>query len=330
VTRAFPQAGKDDLGGIVAPNEKRSEGRALEMHQIRYFLAVGETLNLTKAAERCNVAQPSLTRAIKALEAELGGELLRRERSLSHLTELGQRMLPMLRQCHEAAVSAKTVAASISTGDIAPLTVAVSSAVALRPFAPTLGELSRALPGLQLKLRRGSSGEAVESLKAGSVEVAIAGAIAEAWARLDAFPIFEESFDLVVSETHRLAARNTIGFKELASETLLVNTECEMAEQLSARLAANGILDTSAHQAATREDLLALVKANVGVAVIPAGVEMSGLRRIRLSELNLTRMVSVYVVAGRRRSIACATLLNMLRSADWSCVAALEQERSAG
>jgi DNA-binding transcriptional LysR family regulator len=72
----------------------------LEMHQIRYFLAVGETLNLTKAAERCNVAQPS--RAIKALETELGGELLRRERALSHLTELGQRVLLMLRQCYEA------------------------------------------------------------------------------------------------------------------------------------------------------------------------------------------------------------------------------------
>ena len=60
------------------------------MHQIRYFLAVSETLNLTRAAERCNVAQPSLTRAIKALETELGGEVLRRERALSHLTDLGQ------------------------------------------------------------------------------------------------------------------------------------------------------------------------------------------------------------------------------------------------
>jgi DNA-binding transcriptional LysR family regulator len=77
------------------------------MHHIRYFLAVSETLNLTKAAERCNVAQPALSRAIQDLESELGGELLRRERALSHLTELGQRMLPMLRQCYETAHAAK-------------------------------------------------------------------------------------------------------------------------------------------------------------------------------------------------------------------------------
>jgi DNA-binding transcriptional LysR family regulator len=68
------------------------------------------TLNLTKAAERCNVSHPALSRAIKALETELGGELLRRERTLS----LGQRMLPMLRQYYETALAAKMMAASIA------------------------------------------------------------------------------------------------------------------------------------------------------------------------------------------------------------------------
>ena len=53
----------------------------MEMHQIRYFLALCEELNFTKAAERCNVAQPSLTRAIKLLEDEFGGELVHRERA---------------------------------------------------------------------------------------------------------------------------------------------------------------------------------------------------------------------------------------------------------
>ncbi|MBM3540528.1 MAG: LysR family transcriptional regulator, partial [Alphaproteobacteria bacterium] len=60
------------------------------MHQVRYFLAVCETLNFRKAAESCHVAQPSLTRAIKNLEDELGGPLFRRERQNTHLTDLGQ------------------------------------------------------------------------------------------------------------------------------------------------------------------------------------------------------------------------------------------------
>src|ERR1700756_1300383 len=61
------------------PRARTRSEAAMEMHQIRYFLALCEELNFTKAAERCHVAQPSLTRAIKQLEEELGGALFRRE-----------------------------------------------------------------------------------------------------------------------------------------------------------------------------------------------------------------------------------------------------------
>ena len=89
----------------------------MEMHQVRYFLALSETLNFTEAALRCNVSQPALTRAIQTLEVELGGELLRRERKLSHLTELGERMLPLMRQCYESALAIRTAAQSIRKGE---------------------------------------------------------------------------------------------------------------------------------------------------------------------------------------------------------------------
>src|SRR6266699_1397486 len=79
----------------------------MEMHQVRYFLAVARTLNFTRAAEECNVTQPALTRAIKQLEDELGGELIRREGRNSHLTDLGNKMRPMLQQCFDSAIGAK-------------------------------------------------------------------------------------------------------------------------------------------------------------------------------------------------------------------------------
>ena len=302
----------------------------MEMHQIRYFLAVSETLNWTRAAERCNVAQPSLTRAIKALESELGGELFRRERALSHLTELGHRMLPMLRQCYETAITAKMVAASIRKGEAAPLTVAISQTVPLEPFTPTLRELSRALPGLQLNLRRGSGAEVAEYLKLGTVELAIAGPLDETWSRLNAFPLFDEPFNLVVSRAHRLAGSNAVEFKDLASETLLTNPDCEMAEELRAWLEAYGILETATYRVAAQEDLLALLRADLGVAIIPVGaVETSALCRIPLKQLNLVRKVSVYTVAGRHRAIACATLINLLRAADWGFDMGPKQQRRA-
>src|SRR3954467_15531157 len=116
------------------------------MHQIRYFLAVSRTLNFTRAAEVCHVAQPSLTRAIKLLEAELGADLFRRERNLTHLTEFGHRMLPLLQQCYDSAASAKKLASSFRTGSAASLTLALSHTVPIVLLVPPLCELVRAFP----------------------------------------------------------------------------------------------------------------------------------------------------------------------------------------
>ena len=61
----------------------------MEMHQVRYFLAIAEELNFSRAARSCEVSQPTLSRVIKSLEAELGGDLFRREGKNTHLSELG-------------------------------------------------------------------------------------------------------------------------------------------------------------------------------------------------------------------------------------------------
>ena len=66
------------------------------MQQIRYFLAVCEHLNFTRAAEDCDVTQPAITRAIQDLEQEFGGLLFRRERKYTHMTDLAHLVRPRL------------------------------------------------------------------------------------------------------------------------------------------------------------------------------------------------------------------------------------------
>src|SRR4029450_13161234 len=108
----------------------------MEMHQVRYFLAVARVLNFTRAADECNVTQPSLTRAIKQLEAELGGDLFRRERPAAQLTELGQRMHPLLKQCYEAATGARDLASSFKSGELGALRIALTHSCALSLVFP--------------------------------------------------------------------------------------------------------------------------------------------------------------------------------------------------
>src|ERR1043165_5668451 len=116
----------------------------MEMQQVRYFLAVARTLNFTRAAEECSISQPALTRAIKQLEDEFGGDLIRREGRNSHLTDLGLRMQPILQQVYDSALTAKLLAAKVRKGEIASLTLAVSRAFDLELLLPLLAELQRA------------------------------------------------------------------------------------------------------------------------------------------------------------------------------------------
>src|SRR5271170_2276879 len=157
----------------------------MEMHQVRYFLAVARALNFTRAADECNVAQPSLTRAIKQLEAELGGDLFRRERPAAQLTELGQRMHPLLQQCFEAAAGARSLASSFRSGEVGALRIVLTHSIDLSLLIPSLDEIRRQFDRLEFRFLRGSSQEVGELLKKGEAELGIAAEIDQAWERLD-------------------------------------------------------------------------------------------------------------------------------------------------
>jgi DNA-binding transcriptional LysR family regulator len=291
----------------------------MEMQQVRYFITLAKTLNFTRAAEECNVSQPSLTRAIRLLEAELGGELVRRERRQSHLTELGQRMLPLLQKCYESALSAKQLATAMRKNEVAPLSIAMSQTINIALFMPQLNELSRAYPGIQLKIRRGADSEIGQLMKDGDAELAIAGPIGENWDRLDQWPLADERFDLVVNREHGLAAKDEIHVAELKGERFLRRAGCEMSAEVDRSLAEQDVEPGGSHEVETDQDLLALLESNFGIAISPASGPFSEkLVRKSVKGLDVVRKITLYGIAGRRRSPAAASLLNLLRSADWS------------
>lgn len=292
----------------------------MEMQQVRYFLALSRTLNFTRAAEECNVSQPSLTRAIRMLEEELGGDLLRRERTQSHLTELGQRMLPLLRQCYESAQSAKSLARSIGRNEVAPFSLALSNSVSIALLTEPLTELMRAYPGLQLNLLRGTPDKLETHLKEGQAELAVAGPLGELWERLDAWTLFEEPFELVLGTAHPLVLQSGITVADLQREKLILHSACEMVEPCAERLGIKrDIRINNLHQLDVVEDIAALIRANLGIAVLPkSGAQGPGLSLKTLDGFDLKRSVAIYGVAGRKRSTAATTFLNLLRARDWS------------
>jgi DNA-binding transcriptional LysR family regulator len=295
----------------------------MEMHQVRYFLAVSRILNFTRAAEECHVAQPSLTRAIKQLEEELGGDLFRRERNLSHLTEFGQRMLPFLQQCYDSATSAKQLAQSLKSGKVQPLSIAMSLAVNIVVIIAYLTELTRAFDGLEIRFLRGTVNEIGEMLKKGDADVAIAGPLGDDWGRLDVWPLFSEKMYLAVNAGHPLADRATVDPAKLASERLIVRTYCENTGEFDNVLKERQVTPRTGHQTCSEYDLIAMLEANLGVGMLPESAPVSDkIKRLPLDGVDFNRTIFCYGVAGRQRSAAAATLIKMLRAADWEQKAA--------
>jgi DNA-binding transcriptional LysR family regulator len=296
----------------------------MEMQQVRYFVAVAETLNFTRAAEQCNVTQPALTRAIKQLEFELGGDLIRREGRNTHLTDLGNRMLPMLRQCYDSALAAKTLAKAVAKGEVSALSIAVSRSLSLHLIMDALNEMYAAFPGIQLKLKRGNAAEIAELLKSGDADIALGGPLGDNWDRLEAWPMFTESFDLVVGNEHALASRNAIELdvELIRDERFLLHSGAELTDYERQTLGAAGVDVSHAHEVDSTRDMETLVSAGFGIGVVPRTALRSGnVRHLNFDGIDVRRMMAVYSVAGRPRSREAAALLNLLRGADWSSVA---------
>jgi DNA-binding transcriptional LysR family regulator len=289
------------------------------LHQVRYALALARTLNFSRAAAECNVSQPSVSRAIKLLEDRLGGELFRREGQLSHLTELGKRLLPHLQQCHESAEAASQLARNFKSGKFATLTLGLARTVDIEVLLPFLASVRRRFDNLEFKFVRGDCAELIEDLKRGQLELAIGCMPHETWDRLESWSLFTETFSLVAHERHPLAQRQSIDLADLHQLPLVARPYCECAEQFAALLRNQNVTLATVHRAANEIDTINLLIAQIGVAVLPMSVGIRAeLRRIRLRDVDLRRTVKVICVAGRRRTVPASGLLHELRSADWA------------
>jgi DNA-binding transcriptional LysR family regulator len=289
------------------------------MHQIRYFLAVARVLNFTRAAEECHVAQPSLTRAIKLLEAELGSDLFRRERNLTHLTDFGHRMLPLLQQCYESAASAKKLASSFKTGDAAALALALSQTVPMTLLVEPLSELVRAFPKIELKFIRARPAEVSEALKKGEASLAIAGPLPDAWERLDNWPLFTEPFEALVHRDHPLGGKEGLTLQDLAGHRLLARPYCEHQASFADAVKDIAGCGETRHEVGSDDDLLHLVEIDLGVGIVPRSLlAPQHLKRLPIHGLPVERSLSLYAVAGRERSTATTVLMKLLRARDWA------------
>ena len=284
----------------------------IDRYLLRYFLAVIDCGSFSKAAKQQNVAQPSLSVAIGKLERLLGAPLFHRSSKRVQITEAGSRLAVHARRIEnefnlaEAAVANMTAARSLRLG--------VLTTVPIAHVAETVERAQRSPDCERLQLVPGNERELLQRLRRGQIDVAltIVRAESESFRRE---PLFAERYALAMHAAHPLAAKATIAAEELADNTMIVRRHCEVLAETSRHFTERGIRPFFAFRGTNDEQVLALVRAGVGVTVMPACYAAQGVVRPLLAGFNITRQIGLlYAAHADHLQHAVSPLLDSLRA----------------
>ncbi len=290
----------------------------MEMHQVRYFLAVADTLNFTRAADQCHVSQPALTRAIQQLEEEMGGLLLRRERKLTHLTDFGRLIEPHLRQLAADAEAAKSTARKFLNLQEAQIRFGVMCTVGPARFMGFLTAFRDANPGCDMTLVEGPPSRLSEMLLQGDLDLAVMAQPESYNERLDVLSLYRERFCIAFPVGHRLEEQNRVRVTDVIGETYLLRTNCEYRDYLTERLREHGCRTRVGFRSEREDWIQMMVAAGLGVCFLPEySPTIPGVCTQLVSDPEIVREISLVSMSGRRFSPAVRAFIAAIRAHAW-------------
>lgn len=300
----------------------------MEMQQIRYFLALVETLNFTRAAELCNVSQPALTRAIQALELELGGPLVHRERNKTHLSELGRIMTPYFQSIRQQTETAKATAREFVKMDHARLTIGAMCTIGPALISNFLIDYQATYENVEVEVRDAGPKALIEALIAGELEIAFLGQPEGIDIRFHGLPLFTERFVCVIPHDHRLAKLSSISAHDLHNEPYVNRANCEVYEFVHEQFVSRGVSSRKVFSSERDDWVLGMVKAGMGFGYFPEySVSDPDLAVRPLVDPEVERQILLVTVRGRPHSPAIGSFIRAAKAYRWPGLEAAGRRR---
>lgn len=191
------------------------------LQRLRYFVAVADELNFTRAAERLHVSQPSLSAQVRALEKDVGVDLLRRTTRRVELTEAGLSMLEDTRRLLEGLEEARARALRIADTAAGTIRVAYTASVGYQALPLILDELEALSPEFTVTANRAWSTRVLDQLRSGEVDLGLVREFRPT-AGISGEIIRREPLAVFASERHALAARSQVGIRDIEGRTLVL------------------------------------------------------------------------------------------------------------
>lgn len=262
----------------------------IDRYLLRYFLAVIDQGNFSRAAVHCNVSQPTLSAGIAKLESSLGCLVFHRTNRRVELTEAGVALARYARRIEADFLTVERAIQGI--GHISTLRLGVLTTIPGEWIGDFVSRLGLTAPDQRVELVEGRERELVERLMRGRIDVALT-ILRKDDGRLRRELLFSEGYALAMSASHPLAHEVCIDGADLADQPMIVRRHCELLSETSRYFTARGVRPFFPVRTTSDDRALQLVRAGLGVTVMPDGFSMPGIVRPQLLDFPFVREIGL-------------------------------------
>ena len=273
----------------------------MEFHQLRYVCAIAETGSFSRAAERCQIAQPSLSQQILKLEEDLGAKLFDRLGRSVRLTEAGRAFMPHARSILEQMEAARSSVADKKADVRGSVAVGVIPTIAPYLMPRYTAVFAKRYPDAKLRIVEETTPVLVESLRDLTIDLAIL-ALPLRHKDLELFPICTEPLLAVLPKNHPRAAAESLALKDLRGESFVMLRDGHCFRDLSLAACTHArITPNIAFESGQFSSLFGMVAAGVGVSLVPEMALDKNARcsYVRISDAQASRTIVAAVLRSR-------------------------------
>ena len=288
----------------------------MELHQLRYFVAVAETENFTRGAARANVSQPSLSQQIMKLESEVGHKLFHRLGRKAVLTEAGVAFLERARRIlFEVENAAKELGDHPSLGR--RITVGAVQTVMPYLLTPLIAALRESHPNLLINAQEDFRANLVRGVVEGDLDLAIVPTPVKD-VRISVEPLLTEPLLLLVGKRHPIASRTEISISDLAEESFIsLGDSSALAAQVRTFFGDQKFQPRIGFRCAQVATLKLFVSMGLGISLLPQLARLpddrDSLTYLRITGSEPTRDLVVIRHLQRYQSRGAEQFLTLLR-----------------
>jgi len=290
----------------------------MELHQIRYFLAVCDHGGFSRAAEACDVSQPAMTAAVKKLEAEVGAPLLHREGKRVVVTELGCRMRPHFEHVLAEAGLASAVARDFKLLKKAPLRIGTMPTIGPTQLSGFLASFRARNPGVELTVEEAPLPRLLRSLENDELEMAIVSSPQPLPDTFRAESLYRERYVVAFPRGHAFERLDQVALADTSGKEYVDRLACELREIVMGVCRDRGVQLYAGFRTDREDWVQSMVLAGLGFAFMPEySVTLKNVLTRPLVDPAVERAIVAADVRGRKRSPPAHLFFDALHAHRW-------------